>query len=63
MLLAPFTLRKVPKILQWFRHLDEKKKLLGGVHWKLAVLSEVHYFEIVTTIHFSNWNSTSSGFH
>jgi hypothetical protein len=24
---------------------------------------EGHYLEISTTVHFSNWNSTSSGFH
>jgi hypothetical protein len=48
------------------------KKILGGFHWKLAILRnldggiqmiEGHYFEIVTTIYFSNWNSVSSGFH
>jgi hypothetical protein len=24
---------------------------------------EGHYFEIVTTVHYSNWNQTSFGFH
>jgi hypothetical protein len=70
MLLAFFTLHKVQNI-SVVSDLD-RKKILRGFHWKLAILRnldggiqmvEGHYFKIVSTIYFSNWNVISSGFH
>jgi hypothetical protein len=37
MLLAPFTQHKVPKYFRGFG-LRRKEKILGGFHWKLAIL-------------------------
>jgi hypothetical protein len=68
MLLASFTLHKVQKVVS---DLD-RKKILRGFHCKIAILRDLdggiqiveeHYFEIISTIYSSNWNSISSGFH
>jgi hypothetical protein len=68
MMLAPFILHKVQKYFSGFG-LDGKKGL-GGFIWKLAIhldggiqMVGGHYFKIVSTIYFSNWNSISFGFH
>jgi hypothetical protein len=69
-LLAPFTLHKVNASM--VSDLGGKKKILDVFHWKLAIpqnldggiqMVEGHYFKIVSTIHSSNWNSITSGFH
>jgi hypothetical protein len=70
MLLAPLTLHKVQNTSAVLEL--GGKKLLGGFHWKLAILCnldggiqmvEGHYVRIVSIIYSSNWNSISSGFH